>query len=72
MLGYSYVILLAHGGQPQMETPVVGSSSLFIIGIDLVFGCTYIQFDKISSLLQGTSGNMCKADHQAFSYKSIK
>ena len=35
---------------------VVGSSSLFIIGTDLMFDNTYIQFDEICLLQQGTKG----------------
>ena len=43
-----------------------------MIGVDLVFGCTYIQFSEICSLPQGTiCGNMCKVDHQVLPYVKV-
>ena len=55
LLGFNHVIRLALGGQPKMATQSSDRVNyLLCMGIDLVFGSTYIQFHKIWWLPQGT------------------
>ena len=50
---------------------VVGSSSLFIIDIALVFSSTYIQMTTFARFHEPQSGKNCKGDHQALSYVKV-
>ena len=60
---------LAFVGQLQMEK-LLSDQAVFVIGIDFVFGSTYVQFNEVCSLPQST--NLCKVDHQAFSFEKYR
>ena len=55
---FTHLTHLSLGGQLKMEQ-LFGLTKVFLIGVDLVFGGTYMQFNEIFSLPQYTEQAIC-------------